>query len=34
MRDQIARHGRAFTVGLLSTAGLFFIERGLTPLLD
>jgi len=31
--EQIARHGRGFTVGLLSAAGLFFIGRGLTLLL-
>ena len=29
VRDQIARRGRGFTVGLLSAAGLFFIARGL-----
>ena len=33
VRDQIARHGRGFTVGLLGTAGLFFIARGLIRLL-
>ena len=33
VRDQIARRGRGFTVGLLSAAGLFFIGRGLTRLL-
>jgi len=33
VRNQIARHGRGFTVGLLSAAGLFFIGRGLTRLL-
>ncbi len=32
-RDQIARHGRGFTVGLLGAAGLFFIARGLIRLL-
>ena len=31
--EQIARHGRGFTVGLLSAAGLFFIGRGLIRLL-
>lgn len=30
VRDQIARRGRGFTVGLLSAAGLFFIGRGVT----
>jgi Sap, sulfolipid-1-addressing protein len=33
VRDQIARRGRGFTVGLLSAAGLFFIGRGLMRLL-
>lgn len=33
VRDQIARRGRRFTVGLLSAAGLFFIGRGLVQLL-
>jgi threonine/homoserine/homoserine lactone efflux protein len=33
LRDQIARHGRGFIVGLLSAAGLFFIGRGLIRLL-
>jgi uncharacterized membrane protein YbhN (UPF0104 family) len=33
VRDQIARRGRGFTVGLLSAAGLFFIARGLIRLL-
>ena len=33
VRDQIARRGRGFTVGLLSAAGLFFIARGLLRLL-
>ena len=33
VRDQIARRGRGFTVGLLSAAGLFFIARGLILLL-
>ncbi|HSS56569.1 MAG TPA: hypothetical protein VLK59_01070 [Solirubrobacteraceae bacterium] len=33
VRDQIARRGRGFTVGLLSVAGLFFIGRGLIRLL-
>ncbi len=33
LRDQIARRGRGFTVGLLSAAGLFFIGRGLIRLL-
>ena len=33
VRDQIARRGRGFTVGLLSATGLFFIGRGLTRLL-
>jgi threonine/homoserine/homoserine lactone efflux protein len=32
-RQQIARRGRAFTVGLLGAAGLFFIGRGLLQLL-
>jgi Sap, sulfolipid-1-addressing protein len=32
-REQITRHGRGFTVGLLSAAGLFFIGRGLIRLL-
>ena len=32
VRAQIARRGRGFTVGLLSTAGLFFIARGLVRL--
>jgi threonine/homoserine/homoserine lactone efflux protein len=32
-RQQIARRGRVVTVGLLSTAGLFFIGRGLLRLL-
>jgi len=32
-REQIARRGRGFTVGLLSAAGLFFIGRGLIRLL-
>jgi hypothetical protein len=33
VRDQIARRGRRFIVALLSTAGLFFIGRGLIRLL-
>jgi uncharacterized membrane protein YbhN (UPF0104 family) len=33
VRDQIARRGRGFTIGLLSAAGLFFIGRGLIRLL-
>jgi Sap, sulfolipid-1-addressing protein len=33
VRDQIARRGRGFTLGLLSAAGLFFIGRGLIRLL-
>ena len=33
LRDQIARRGRGFTVGLLGAAGLFFIARGLVRLL-
>lgn len=33
VRDQIARRGRGFTVGLLSAAGLFFVGRGLIRLL-
>jgi hypothetical protein len=33
VRDQIARRGRGFTVGVLSAAGLFFIARGLIRLL-
>ena len=33
LRDQIARRGRGFTVGLLSAAGLFFTGRGLIRLL-
>ena len=33
VRDQIARRGRGFTVGLLGAAGLFFIGRGLIHLL-
>ena len=33
LREQIARRGRGFTVGLLSAAGLFFIGRGLIRLL-
>ena len=33
VREQIARRGRGFTVGLLSAAGLFFIARGLVRLL-
>lgn len=33
VRDQIARRGRGFTVGLLSAAGLFFTGRGLIRLL-
>ncbi len=33
VRDQIARRGRGFSVGLLSAAGLFFIGRGLIGLL-
>ena len=33
VRDQIARRGRGFTVGVLSAAGLFFIGRGLIRLL-
>jgi Sap-like sulfolipid-1-addressing protein len=33
-RQQIARRGRAVTVGLLSVAGLFFIGRGLVQLLS
>ena len=32
VRDQIARRGRGFTVGMLSAAGLFFIGRGLIRL--
>ena len=32
VRDQIARRGRGFTIGLLSAAGLFFIARGLVRL--
>jgi threonine/homoserine/homoserine lactone efflux protein len=33
LREQIARRGRGFTVGLLGAAGLFFIGRGLVRLL-
>ena len=33
VRDQIARRGRGFTIGLLSAAGLFFIARGLIRLI-
>jgi len=33
VREQIARRGRAVTVGLLGAAGLFFIARGLVRLL-
>ena len=33
VRDQIARRGRGFTVGVLSAAGLFFIGRGLIRML-
>ncbi len=33
VRDQISRHGRTVTVGILSAAGLFFIGRGLMRLL-
>jgi uncharacterized membrane protein YbhN (UPF0104 family) len=33
VREQIARRGRGFTVGLLSAAGLFFIGRGLVRML-
>ena len=33
VRDQIARRGRGFTVGLLGAAGLFFIARGLIRLI-
>jgi hypothetical protein len=33
VRDQIARRGRGFTVGLLGAAGLFFIARGLIRIL-
>ena len=33
VREQIARRGRAVTVGLLGAAGLFFIVRGLVRLL-
>jgi uncharacterized membrane protein YbhN (UPF0104 family) len=33
LREQIARRGRGFTVGLLTAAGLFFIGRGLIRLL-
>jgi hypothetical protein len=33
VREQIARRGRGFTVGLLLAAGLFFIGRALTQLL-
>jgi threonine/homoserine/homoserine lactone efflux protein len=33
VREQIARRGRVFTVGLLGAAGLFFIGRGLLQLL-
>ena len=33
VRDQIARRGRGFSVGLLTAAGLFFIGRGLIRLL-
>ena len=33
VREQIARRGRGFSVGLLSAAGLFFIARGLIRLL-
>jgi uncharacterized membrane protein YbhN (UPF0104 family) len=32
VRDQIARRGRGFTIGLLGAAGLFFIGRGLIRL--
>jgi formate hydrogenlyase subunit 4 len=34
LREQIARHGRAATVWLLSAAGLFFIGRGLIRMLS
>jgi hypothetical protein len=34
LREQIARRGRAVTVGLLGAAGLFFIGRGLARLLS
>jgi len=33
VREQIARRGRGFTVGVLGAAGLFFIGRGLIRLL-
>ena len=33
LREQIARHGRVVTIGLLSVAGLFFIGRGLIRML-
>ena len=33
VRDQIARRGRGFTIGLLSAAAVFFIARGLVRLL-
>jgi uncharacterized membrane protein YbhN (UPF0104 family) len=33
VREQVARRGRGFTIGLLSAAGLFFIGRGLIRLL-
>jgi ribosomal protein L13E len=33
VRDQIARRGRGFTIGLLGAAGLFFTARGLIRLL-
>ena len=33
VHDQISRHGRTVTVGILSAAGLFFIGRGLIRLL-
>ena len=33
VRDQIARRGRGFTIGLLIAAGLFFIGRGLIRML-
>ena len=33
LRDQIARRGRGFVVGLLIAAGLFFVGRGLIRLL-
>ena len=33
LREQIARHGRAITVGLLGDAGVFFIGRGFLRML-